>query len=74
MKTKKANQKKKRSQATFSFPGGDPQKMAEMMESRCRSESRAIDCCSMMESMTVHSMGPWSKKPRETRPEDKQNE
>ncbi len=72
MKTKKANQKKKRNQGTFSFPWGDPQKMAEMMGSCCRGEG-AIDCCSMMGSKMEHCMGPWSKKPREARPEDKQN-
>ncbi len=72
MKTKKANQKKKRSQATFSSPWEDPQKMAEMMESCCQGE-RAIDCCSMMGSMMEHCAGPWSKKPRKTPPEGKQN-
>ncbi len=72
MKTKKANQHKKTNQAGFSFPWGDPQKMAEVMGSCCRGEA-AIDCCSMMRSMMEHWMAPSAKKPTETRSEPKEN-
>lgn len=72
MKTKKAKQQKKPDQAKSPFPWGDPQKMAEIMESCCQGEGTA-DCCSMMRSMMERGAEPLQKKPRKTRPEGREN-
>ena len=66
MKTKKASNTKKSHTAQFSFPCGDFQKMAEKMETFCRGEGNAIDCCSIMRRMMGQGKGVEVKETKET--------
>ncbi len=67
MKTKKANNKKKKSQEASPLPHcGDFQKMAEMMKTRCPGEGGAIDCCSIMRRMMGQGKGAEAKETQET--------
>ena len=67
MKTKKANNKKKKSQKANPLPHcGDFQKMAEMMKTCCPSEGDAIDCCSIMRRMMGSGKGAEAKETKET--------
>ncbi len=75
MKTKKANNEKKKSQKANSLPHcGDLQKMAEMMKNCCRGEGGAIDCFSMMRRMMERSKGGEPKKTQETQKRPKGGE
>ncbi len=57
MKTKKTSSEKRPDEATFSFPCGDFEKMAEMMRNCCPDEGSTFDCCSMMRKMMERSKG-----------------
>ncbi len=72
MKTNKTNRQKKPDQGEFSFPWGDPQKMAEMMESCCPDQGGA-SCCSMMKKMMESFSRRMGEKEKEAPPEGNEN-
>lgn len=77
MKTKKANNEKKKSQKANPIPDcKDFQKMAEMMKTFCPSEGDAIDCCSIMKRMMSQGKGAEGEETREKQkaPKCRQND
>ncbi len=74
MKTKKANSEKRPSEAKFSFPCGDFEKMAEMMKNCCSDEGGTFDCCSMMRKMMERSGEAGAKKSGEAQEAPKGDE
>ncbi len=69
MNTGKTGDEKEHQDTNFSFPCGDFQKMAEMMEDCCLHESDAKDCCSIMRRMMGRDQGGQAKKEQETKAE-----
>ncbi len=53
---KKTNSEDKREKC-FGFPFGGSQAMREMMRTCCPSETKVVDCCSMMQIMMSKKTG-----------------
>ena len=67
MKTKKANNEKKKSRKANPLPHcGDFQKMAETMKTFCPGEGDAVDCCSIMRRMMGQGKREEAKETKET--------